>query len=270
MSKQASSQKLRLSSRTVTNRPNQANGNVNSYVSPPQPAQICLNYNRNVRARCEFPGNICKFQRIHKCLVYFKYGCKSINHKSMLPDNINQNAQGYVATLSGQESNFDSVNVKQRLTQRTQIKPLIKSCMRYNRCQSHSAWKTLSTLLHPPPPPPSDSQLKCPVFGCPSITALPNDLEILNLDFSSRHILWTPVVSVGVSLPLPLDSCCSVSLVSQSHADVICQKSPQLTYQRLEQPIPVAVATSATQLKALLYYRFQVPGRMGKAQFFQC
>ena len=51
VSKQASSQNLRLSSCTVTNRPNQANGNVNSYVSPPQPAQICLNYNRNVRAR---------------------------------------------------------------------------------------------------------------------------------------------------------------------------------------------------------------------------
>ena len=50
VSKQASSQNLRLSSHTVTNRPNQANGNVNSYVSSPQLAQICLNYNRNVRA----------------------------------------------------------------------------------------------------------------------------------------------------------------------------------------------------------------------------
>ena len=113
VSKQASSQNLRFSSRTVTNRPSQANGNVNSHVSPPQPAQICLNYNRNVRARCEFPGNICKFQRIHKCFVCLKYGCKSINHKSVLPDKINQNAQGYVTTLSSQESNFDSVNVKQ-------------------------------------------------------------------------------------------------------------------------------------------------------------
>ena len=58
VTKQASSQNLRLSSRTVTNRPNQANGNVNSYVSPAQPAQICLNYNRNVRAQCELPGNM--------------------------------------------------------------------------------------------------------------------------------------------------------------------------------------------------------------------
>ena len=43
---------VRLSSGTVTNRPNQANGNVNSYVSSPQTAQICLNCNRNIRARC--------------------------------------------------------------------------------------------------------------------------------------------------------------------------------------------------------------------------
>ena len=37
--------------------------------------------------------------------------------KSVLPDNINQNAQGYVTTLSGKESNFDSVNEKQKSTQ---------------------------------------------------------------------------------------------------------------------------------------------------------
>ena len=34
VSKQASSQKVRLSRHTITNRPNQVNCNVNSYVSP--------------------------------------------------------------------------------------------------------------------------------------------------------------------------------------------------------------------------------------------
>ena len=119
-----------------------------------------------------------------------------------------------------------------------------------------------------PPPFPSDSQLKCPVFGCPAITALPNDLKIPNLDFSSRHILWRPVVSAGVSLLLPLDSCCSVSLVSQSHADVICQKSPQLTYQRIEQPIPVAVATSANQLKAIAVLQVPITWENGQSPIF--
>ena len=136
---------------------NRPNGNVNSCVSPPQSAQFCLNYNRNVRALCEFPGNICKFQGIHKCLIFLKCGCESINQsinqsfKSVLPDNLNQNAHGYVATLSGQESNFDSVNVKQGLHRVIQIKLLIKSCMSCNRCQS--AWINLSTLLHPPSHP---------------------------------------------------------------------------------------------------------------------
>ena len=166
---------------------------------------------------------------MHKCLVCLKYGCKLINHKSVLPDNIKQNAQGYVTTLSGQESNFDSFNVKQGSTQSNSDEALDKIL---HEVQSLSV--RMEKLEDPPPSPQppralSDSQPRCPVFGCPAITALPNDLKIPNLDFSSRHILWTPVVSAGVSLSLPLDSCCSVSLVSQSHADVICQKSPQLT-----------------------------------------
>ena len=267
VSKQASGQNLRLSSRTVTNKSNQANGNVNSYVSPPQPAQICLNYNRNVRARCELPGNVCKFQHIHKCVVCLKYGCKSINHKSVLRDN-NQNAQDYVTTLSGKKSNFDSVNVKQGSIQSNSDQALDKIL---HEVQSLSV--CMEKLEHTPPSPhpprpPSDCQSKCPVFGCPAITALPSDLKIPKLDFSNRHILWTPVASAGVSLPLPLNSCCSVSLVSQSHADVICQKSPQLTYQKLEQPISVAVVTSATQLNAVAVLQVRISWENGQSSIF--
>ena len=116
----------------------------------------------------------------------------------MLPDN-NQNAQGYVTPLSSQESNFDSVNVKQGSEQSNSDQALNKIL---HEVQSSVR---MERLEHPPPspqppPPPSDSQPKCSVFGCPAITALPNDLKIPNLDFSSRHILWTPVVSAGVSL----------------------------------------------------------------------
>ena len=45
------------------------------------------------------------------------------------------------------------------------------------------------------------------VFGLPAVTNPAGKLK-------ERHILWTPVVSAGEKLPLPLDSCCSVSLVS--------------------------------------------------------
>ena len=131
----------------------------------------------------------------------------------------------------------------------------------------------MEKLEHPPPspqphPPPSVFQPKCPVFGCPALTALPNGLKIPNLDFSSRRILWTPVVSTGVSLPLPLDSSCSTSLISQSHADVICEKSPQLTYQKLEQPIPVAVATLATQLEAVAVLQVPITWENGQSSIF--
>ena len=50
-----------------------------------------------------------------------------------------------------------------------------------------------------------------------------SDLEHYSIDscpdLSSRNILWTRVKSGSLSLPLPIDSCCSLSLVSGSHTD---------------------------------------------------
>ena len=59
-----------------------------------------------------------------------------------------------------------------------------------------------------------------------------------------------------------------MSLVSQSHADVICQKSPQRTYKKLEQPMPVAVTTSATQLKAIAILQVPVTWENGQSLNF--
>ena len=61
-----------------------------------------------------------------------------------------------------------------------------------------------------------------------------------------------------------------MSLVSQSHADVICQKSPQLAYQRLEQIIPVAVATLAIQVKAIAVLQVLITWKSGQSSLFQC
>lgn len=57
-----------------------------------------------------------------------------------------------------------------------------------------------------------------------------------------HQICWTPVVSAGEKLPLPLKSCCSVSRVSRSHTDLVASKRPQLKYQSLEKPVAVSVA----------------------------
>ena len=82
------------------------------------------------------------------------------------------------------------------------------------------------------------------VFGLPPVTNTAGKLR-------ERHILWTPVVSVAEKLPLPLDSCCSVSLVSRSHADYVPSKCPHLKYQSLDTPVTVSVADANSQLKAV-------------------
>ena len=48
------------------------------------------------------------------------------------------------------------------------------------------------------------------LFGMPAITPVPSEPRISDLNLVDKNILWTKVTSAGVSLPLPLDSCCSV------------------------------------------------------------
>ena len=70
------------------------------------------------------------------------------------------------------------------------------------------------------------------------------------LSYISVTILWTSVTSAGQGLLLPLDSCCSVSLVSKVHADFIASKRSNLKYCPLEEPISVAAADPKSNLKA--------------------
>lgn len=53
-------------------------------------------------------------------------------------------------------------------------------------------------------------------------------------------------------MPLPLDSCCSVSLVSKVHADFVASKRPDLKYCAFEEePISVTAADPKSNSKAL-------------------
>ena len=72
------------------------------------------------------------------------------------------------------------------------------------------------------------------MFGLPAVTITAGKLK-------ERHILWTPVVSAGEKRSLPLESCCSVFLVSRSHADYVASKCPHVKYQSLETPVTVTV-----------------------------
>ena len=88
-------------------------------------------------------------------------------------------------------------------------------------------------------------------YGMPVVTALPDHLSVSKLQLGKENILWTPITSAGVPLPLPLDMCCSLSLVSQAHADIICQKYPDIQFIKLFTPLPIAVATPDSQLMAI-------------------
>ena len=82
--------------------------------------------------------------------------------------------------------------------------------------------ETLSTPkpLTSPPASIGTDLLQAPAYCCPAITAIPNHITFSDLDLANKNILWTPIAFAGVSLPLPLDSCCSLSLVSKAHADI--------------------------------------------------
>ena len=119
----------------------------------------------------------------------------------------------------------------------------------------------------PPSSEPSDVELlpttqQQTVFGLPAVTNPGGTLK-------ERHILWTPVVSAGEKLPLPLDSCCSVSLVSRSHADLVASKRPQLKYQSLEKPVAVSVADAKAQLQAVGTMEIPIQWNNGTETIFQ-
>ena len=121
----------------------------------------------------------------------------------------------------------------------------------------------------PPLQPLSSSDSgSVPVYGCPAITAIPSQLQVPALDLQNKHILWTPTTSAGVSMPLPIDSCCSISLVSQAHADFICQKCPNLTFTKLPNPIPVAVATPVSKLSAVGVLQVPITWENGRPSVF--
>ena len=81
------------------------------------------------------------------------------------------------------------------------------------------------------------------------------------IDFSQKNILWAKVEGAGVAIPLPIDSCCSVSLVSEAHANYVMKQCPTLIFERLPTPIPVTVASPDAQLKAI--ETIQIPIKFG-------
>ena len=127
-----------------------------------------------------------------------------------------------------------------------------------------------SVASHVPPGAVSGTDIlkQAPAYSCPSVTAMPSHLSISDLDLANKHILWAPITSAGVALPLPLDSCCSLSLVSKAHAEIIAQKHPQLTFTKLQSPLPVAVANPSSQLTAIGVMQVPIIWENGRPSIF--
>ena len=115
---------------------------------------------------------------------------------------------------------------------------------------------------------PQDIFSQAPAFGNSAITAVPSNLQISDLDLANKNILWTRVTSAGIPLPLPLDSCCSLSLVSQTHAEVICKTHPTMQFTKLSTPLPVSVANLHAQLKAIGTVQVPIIWGNGRASIF--
>ena len=83
------------------------------------------------------------------------------------------------------------------------------------------------------------------------VNALPSSVQQSGLDLANRNILWTPVTSAVIKIPLPIDLCCSISLVSKKLADLVIQNCPDLKSTKLAIPLSVSVASAESTLQAV-------------------
>ena len=232
-------------------------------------SKICRNFNRFSPSRCELPNNVCKNVYLHECSVCHTSQCKALNHR-IPPTPQSQKFSHNKAHTQGRFSRGNpspssdtrakrngnstpssnvSVNVAEPLDS---VKNLITESFASLRSElTTSIMDEVEKRLTAPPSHsvPSGSSAQDPLFGMPAVTPSAPLSSASALDLTHRNILWTSITSCGVSLPLPLDSCCSVSLVCQNHADLVA--SPTLLLTKLEQPIPVSVAGPSSDLRAV-------------------
>ena len=92
----------------------------------------------------------------------------------------------------------------------------------------------------------------------------------VNIDLIQKNVLWHKVESAGVAIPLPVDSCCGVSLLSEAHANHVMKQCPTLTFERLPTPIPVTVASTDAQLTAIETIQNPIKFGPGAKSHFVC
>ena len=174
--------------------------------------EICRNYNRFPKSNCEEDGNKCSYGQQHKCQRCNKWGCKAIKHSENRPSSTSRN------TVPPDEVN--SLSLEKYEAQSTK-----KSS---TSIPAGSENQTSTSPSRPQPPASFDQpSTSTRLFGLPAVTISTHSVKP-ETQLCQRNILWTFVTSAGERLPLPLDNCCSVSLGSKVHADLVASKRPDL------------------------------------------
>ena len=177
-------------------------------------------YNRFLKSKYKEDGNKCKHGQKHQCQFCNKWGCKAIKHPGNRPSS---------TARSTTSDEVDSLR-QQLVVLSTQLKRYKSQCQENysssNPMRSESQASTSASRLSPPVAS-DQSSLSTPLFGLPALI-IPAPSAKPKAQLHQRNILWTSVTSAGQRLPLPLDSCCFVSLVSKVHAGFIASKQPNL------------------------------------------
>ena len=156
---------------------------------------------------------------------------------------------------------------------------LVVLSTRLGKCEAQSPQQSASSMVsgsenssaasasRPKPVTSDQPPTSMPLFGLPAVTIHTPSAKP-EAQLHQRNILWTSVTSAGQQLPLPLDSCCSVSLVSKVHADYVASKRPDLTYHTLEEPISVTAADPKSNLKAVSTMQIPITWETGTETVF--
>ena len=158
----------------------------------------CLQVNKYLRAFCEQSNGRCKKGYIHKCSTGRRFNCKAVQHHNPAPSRPHNNDK------KRSHKTFANLSVADVAVDSSETTSLLRSIHGMLLKHETNAPSTSETN-------PSTGNSQDNLYGMPALSQLPQDVKISNLDLANKNILWCPISSAGVSLPLPLDTCCSVS-----------------------------------------------------------
>ena len=240
----------------------------------------CWYFNKFHKAHCEMADNKCAKGYRHVCSQCFKPNCKLRFHNQLPTRTFGSSCKDYSSfspSNSAASGKVDKIKVKMSpdshaLLVDTVEQVVSSSLQNLNQTITTSIQKAFDKGFSPSPsasaPPADVSDSQDPLFGMPAVPRPLSLSSVSDLDLANKNILWTKISSAGVSLPLPLDSCCSVSLVSQNHATAVAKTHPNLKFTKLEQQIPVSVAGPNSTLRAVGTMQVPIVWENGKSTIF--